>query len=358
MTRKSLIVAASFLCVACAACGDDDVGAVDARVEDGSPPPPDAATVDGGPVDAAAMDGGLMDAGPGPDGAVTGTLSEEYPEDVGMDSDPSVVWFEDFEEGSLSAIATRYDQVRDNGGWELISDTPNGSGEALALHAAVGEAVDLYKQLPGHEEWWVRWYVQYDPGVSWHHNGMWIGGYNPPTAWPNPQAGNQPNGDDRFSIAVEPMGDSGRLDFYNYWMHMRSWESPPSTYWGNTLVHQTGFTADGGSWICLELHVRLNPDPASAAGGVLEVWKNDVLVQRFDESSPLGYWTADKFCPEGADGPECTSYPAPATEILNLQQRSTTNLQLNHFWPQNYDADGTVIFDQMVVATRRVGCMR
>ena len=66
----------------------------------------------------------------------------------------------------------------------------------------------------------------------------------------------------------------------------------------------------------------------------------------------------DKFCSEGADGTECTNYPAPATEILDLQLRTTEDLQLNHFWPQNYDADGTVVFDQTVVATRRVGCMR
>jgi len=91
---------------------------------------------------------------------------------------------------------------------------------------------------------------------------------------------------------------------------------------------------------------------------MLEVWKNDILVESFDENGPLGYWIRDKYCPGGADGSECTDYPAPATEILDLQLRNTTALQLNHFWPQNYDADGTLIFDQMVVATRRVGCMQ
>lgn len=349
MTRMSCCIAVLVLCVGVGCSDDDNATSPDAMSSDGAPPGPDT-----GP-----QDGGLQDAGPqDPDGAVTGSLSEAYPGDVGMGSDPAVVWFEDFEEGSLAAIAARYDQVRDDGRWELVSDTPNGNGSALALHASVGVAVDLFKQLPDHDEWWVRWYVNYEAGVEWHHNGMWIGGYNPSTTWPSPNAGSQPNGDDRFSIAIEPMSDSGRFDFYNYWMHMRSWSEPPSTFWGNTLVHQNSFTVDGGTWVCLEMHARVNSDPASAAGGVLEVWKNDVLVQRFDENGPLGYWTRDKFCPPNADAAECTDYPAPATEILNLQVRSTTQYGLNHFWPQNYDADGTVVYDQMVVATQRVGCMQ
>lgn len=126
-------------------------------------------------------------------------------------------------------------------------------------------------------------------------------------------------------------------------------------------MHRNGFTVDEESWVCLEVHVRLNTDASSASGAVLEVWKNDALVQRFDESGPLGHWVRDEFCPEGADGSECTDDPAPATAVLDLQFRTTTALRLNAFWPQNYitaDAMGTLAFDQMVVASRRVGCMR
>jgi hypothetical protein len=156
------------------------------------------------------------------------------------------------------------------------------------------------------------------------------------------------------------------LDYYNYWMTMHSWEAPPivddgTAYYGNALVHQNGFTLDEESWVCLEVHARLNSDPTNGAGAVLEVWKNDVLLQRFDDTSPMGYWIRDKFCPQGADGSECTDYPAPFDQVLDLQFRSTTDLKLNAFWPQNYitdNAQGTLTFDQMVVATRRVGCMR
>jgi hypothetical protein len=252
-----------------------------------------------------------------------------------------------------------------------VSDTPSGEGSALALRAGQGEAaVDLYKQLPDADEWYVRWYAKYEAGVPWHHSGMWFGGYNPGMAWPSPMAGNRPSGDDRFSISIEPVYDVGggspRFDYYNYWMTMHSWMADPivddgTAYYGNGLVHRNDFTVDPESWVCLEVHVRLNTSGSGPAGGMLEVWKNDELMQSFGDDGPMGYWIRDKFCPDGADGSECTDYPAAFDQTLDLQLRSTTDLRLNAFWPQNYitdDAMGTLTFDQMVVATRRVGCMR
>jgi hypothetical protein len=344
---------------------------------DDSVPSSDGGGIDSGRADSAiaaldgsARDSGGRDAGGSDGGGGGGTLSDDHPGDVGLGGDPSVVWFEDFEEGSISAISARYDQVNDNGRFSLVTDTPNGTGSALAMRAGQGQdAVDLYKQLPDHDEWYVRWYARYETGVPWHHSGMWFGGYNPSMRWPSPNAGNRPNGDDRFSIAIEPVygGPAGeRFDFYNYWMRMHSWMAAPisddgTAFYGNGMVHENDFTLDEESWVCLEVHVRLNSDPSSGAGAMLEVWKNDALMRSFDESGPMGWWIRDKFCPADADGAECTDYPAPATEILDLQYRSTTDLRLNAFWPQNYitdDAMGTLAFDQMVVATRRVGCMR
>jgi hypothetical protein len=331
-----------------------------------SPPDDDVDSDDDPPTDddTPSENDASADAGvPNPDEL----LAAAYPGDVGMGDDPDVVWFEDFEEGSLGAIAERYEQARDNGRWELVSDTPSGSGFALEMRAGQGEeAVDLYKQLPDAEEWYVRWYARYEEGVPWHHSGMWFGGYNPSSAWPDPNAGLRPSGDDRFSIAIEPVWEGPRLDTYNYWMAMHSWMEEPinddgTAYYGNPVIHRNDFTVDEGEWMCLEVHVRLNTDVASGAGAMLEVWKNDELVASFGEAGPLGYWIRDKFCPEGADGDECTNYPAPATDVLDLRFRNTTDLRLNAFWPQNYiteDASGTLGFDQMVVASRRVGCTR
>ena len=306
--------------------------------------------------------GGGGDGGKSPDASAGGpTLSDQYPGDVGLGSDPAVIWFEDFEEGSVAAITSRYNQAQGMARMQVTSDAEHGSALALTAGGAV-QAVDLYKQLPDHDDVFVRWYVKYDPAVPWHHSGMWVGGYNPAMPYPSPMAGYRPNGDDRFSIAIEPAWNIGstnaRLDFYNYWMNMHSWMPDPindngTAYYGNSLVHRNAFTLDETSWICLEVHLRVD--------SVLEVWKNDGAVARFDAASPLGYWVRDKFCPGAADGTECTDYAMTPSEILNLQMRSTTIYAVNAFWPQNYITDpamGTLRFDQMVVATTRIGCLR
>jgi hypothetical protein len=97
---------------------------------------------------------------------------------------------------------------------------------------------------------------------------------------------------------------------------------------------------------------------------MLEVWKNDVLLQHFDSQAPVGCWVRDKFCLPTDDGSECTDYPNLCLQPyvpLDLQWRSTTALQLNYFWPQNYITDGvagSVQYDDMVVATTRIGCLQ
>lgn len=62
------------------------------------------------------------------------------------------------------------------------------------------------------------------------------------------------------------------------------------------------------------------------------------------------------------DGSECTDYPAPFDETLDLQLRNDPGLRLNASWPQSYistSGEATLMFDQIVVATRgRIGCMR
>lgn len=304
-----------------------------------------------------------------------GTLASKYPGDVGMQNDPAVVWMESFEEGDVTSVTSRYDSHANPPGMSLESDVPQkSSGKASMRMTASGDganATDLYKSFQtGYDEWYVRWYAKYEPGaITWHHSGTWFGGYNPPSTYPNPQAGLKPNGDDRFAVSIEPVNDVGggaaRFDTYDYWMQMHSWMDVPSgstAYYGNAVVHQNAFTVDEGSWVCLEVHVKLNTDLASGTGAMLEIWKNDALVRSFDDKGPLGYWIKDKFCPTGADGAECTNYPAPFDTVLDLQWRSTSSLQLDYFWPQNYITQaGTtawVEYDDMVIAKTRVGCLQ
>jgi hypothetical protein len=309
----------------------------------------------------------------GSSGSGTGTgLAAKYPGDVGIENDPAVVWVEDFEQGSVAAVVARYNDAK-QAGMALVPDVPpKSSGAASMKLTASGtgpNASDFYKKLDtGYDELFVRWYAKYQSGVEWHHTGVWVGGYNPATNWPNPQAGSRPNGDDRFSVSLEPVGKGAnpRMDFYNYWMKMHSWMDSPSgssAYYGNTLIHDTSFRVDDNQWMCLEFQITLNPGASSGAGAELAAWKNDQLIAHFTDQAPLGYWVKDKFCPQTADGTECTNYAPPAgtTMIpLDLQFRNTTALKLNAFWPQNYITSGgagSVWYDDMVLATERVGCL-
>jgi hypothetical protein len=212
-----------------------------------------------------------------------------------------------------------------------------------------------------------RYYAKYVGAGPWHHTGLWIGGYNPPLTYPYPRAGQKPDGDDLFSIGLEPIPTFTNvpMDFYTYWMGMHSWMSAPTgavgDYYGNTLLHDAEFRLQSNAWICYEIHLKINPDPANGAGAVLEVWQNDSLIRRFDDSGPMGYWVLDKFCPVDADGAECTAYrPAnPTLALLDQQWRATSAMNINYFWPQNYNTEtpnSDLIIGDMVVANQRVGC--
>jgi len=288
-----------------------------------------------------------------------------------MSSDPSVVWSENFEEGSVSAFTSRYSSYTNPAGMTLTTDHPANSSHQHSMELTAGgsnAATDFYKSFgTGYDELWFRYYAKYVGSGPWHHSGFWFGGYNPPLPYPAPHAGVKPTGSDRYSIGLEPNPDVTALpmDFYTYWMQMHSWKDNPTgavgDYWGNTLIHDAEFRMQSNTWVCYEVHLKLNPVPTNGSGAILEVWQNDSLIRRFDDTGPFGYWVKDKFCPSDADGPECTAYrPAnPVLALLNQQWRSTTALKINYFWPQNFNDASTkssMLLDDMVVAKQRIGC--
>jgi hypothetical protein len=298
-------------------------------------------------------------------------LATQYPGDRGISTDRAVVFYEDFDEGSVAVLSVRYDDVRNSAGVTLVDDHPAGSPSSHAVELSAGAGpptAHLYKSFgAGVDEVYLRYYVKYLGGGPWHHSGMWLGGYNPPLPYPFPRAGERPSGEDFFWLALEPVaqGRDAAMDLYVAWMGMRSWKAQPTgnrDYFGNTLLHRAAFKVESDAWVCYEMHLKLNPDPASAAGAVLEVWKNDSLVRRFDEHAPVGYIVRDKFCPQDADDEFCTKYRPPNAQPAPLDQRwrSTPALKINHLWMENYnDASerSTLRLAQVIAATRRIGCL-
>lgn len=354
--------------------GHVDVGTTDdATTSDDTNGSPGADDADQGDADGQGGDDATDDTDGG--NGSSDWLADRYPGDDGIADDPAVVWYEDFEQSTIDELAEPYDQARTDGMSFSTDVPPKSPGEKSIRMTAGGDhgtATDLYKLLPGdgYDQLYVRYYVRHED-APYHHSGMWVGGYHPPTSWPNPQAGTRPDGDDRISVAVEPVGTSSfgrRMDFYNYWMNMRSWmdgqPDPDTGFYGNPVLHRDDFYMKIDEWMCIEFMIRLNDDLNSAAGGELAAWYEDELLYHFTESGPLGYWVRDKFCVADADAAACLDYAPPEEEreqeVLDLQWRTTEELRLNWFWPQNYisDGQGSIQFDDIVVATERIGCIK
>jgi len=71
---------------------------------------------------------------------------------------------------------------------------------------------------------------------------------------------------------------------------------------------------------------------------VLEVWKNDVLIQRFPDTAGAGIGCRTTSAPRVPMARQC-NYSSTAPGPLDLQFRNSPTLQLNHLWPQNYITD-------------------
>ncbi|MBW2524884.1 MAG: hypothetical protein JRI23_11940 [Deltaproteobacteria bacterium] len=308
--------------------------------------------------------------GSGTGGGTSAGFACQYPGDVGIQSHGTVVWYEGFEEGSVSAVIARYDAHSSESEMALVSDTPSGSPGAVSMRMTAGDTAadtDLYKNFgTGWDDLYVRYYTKYEANVNYHHTGVWVGGYYPAQTWPSPYAGTRPNGNDRFSVAVEIMTDgtnpSPRLDFYNYWMGMQT--NPGGGFWGNVLINDANLVATF-DWQCIEVHIRMNTSTSSNAGAELGIWRDGESIVQYDDQGPTGRWLHDKFCRtdpnEPATATSCTDYTlSPPDVVLDLQWRTTNDLKNNYFWPQNYITSGPagdVWYDDMVLATERIGCI-
>jgi len=308
-----------------------------------------AATTSAGPGPASSGVG----PGSGSGGATVG-IAASYPGDVGLDGHPSVLFFEDFEEADVSTLAARWSTV-DQMPLTLGGDVPAGAvkgSHSLGIvvpNGAGTTGVTLYKNLPDQQGTvYVRYYAEYDAASAYHHAGMWLGGFNPPTMWPQGTAGIHPNGSDFFENAWEPhtTGNQLGMDHYAQWPGMDCFMDPGGC-WGNVFLRDVEPVVSAGSWVCFELMLALNTPGQS--DGEYAVWMNGSLLQHLKPGSPSfdrsgnGVWKPN---------PSGTPFPG-------FNWRSTSKLGFNWIWLDFYVDMGpsSMRWDQVVVATERVGCM-
>lgn len=304
----------------------------------------------------------------------TAGIAAEYPGDAGIEKDPRVVFAENFEAKELAGVTQRWETASGPDNLSLTGDVPKGSGgkkSLLVTHVGgQGSGGQLYRRLnPGYDKLHARFYVKFDPDCApIHHFGTNLGGYNPPTPWPQGGAGQRPAGDKTFTVGIEPFGEKWVWDFYTYWCEMRG--SPPKGQtWGNSFIHDPKLKVERGRWVCVELMVKMND--VGDSDGEMALWIDGKPVGRLGKGFPRGKWVYDKFLPrEGGEGvrwsdakggPERFSVPEGGAPFDGFRWRTVEGLNLNYVWLYTYitrAAKGHVSrvwFDDVVVATEYIG---
>lgn len=197
-------------------------------------------------------------------------IAARFVGDRDIASHKSVIFAENFEAGDFRA---RWDEVRDddNRVLKLIS---NDSAQSLLGKKSLQVVADLKRNTGGGMTKWFesadavffRWYVLFDKDCDYVHHFCTVranrslqGG----DRWSGfGGAGDRPEGDTRFSTALEPWGDWGKLpppgkwNFYSYWHQMKP--SPDGKFWGNSFLPDGQSNIRRGEWICCEMMVKHN----------------------------------------------------------------------------------------------------
>lgn len=284
-------------------------------------------------------------------------IAYSYPGDEGIETDPDVVFVEKFDDG-IKNIIRRYTDVYNDSGMSADRDVPVGSkGPYSIVMTNVGgqnTGGHLFKSFGGGFDSiiYVRYYVKY-PSVSKrfiHHEGIWVGGYNPATDYPNPRAGICGLGGSRISVAYEPV--NGSMGSYIYWGEMQS--DPSGNCWGNDFVNKsrTARQIAWDQWMCVEIMIKLN-NPVSAGNGELRLWQDGVEVGHWKPGAPEGTMSYGRFTAEPN---------APA--FKGFRWRTDAGLKINYIWIEFYDDTSPageshyIKFDHLVMAKKYIGPIR
>ncbi|GAB4131970.1 hypothetical protein [Thermopirellula anaerolimosa] len=294
-------------------------------------------------------------------------LAAQYPGDHGIGRDPRVLLAEDFEGVSIETLSRRWEDVSNKGGRVLamVPDSPAGSGgeTSLEMTALLGENTGghLYRRFRPVDKMFARFYVKFAEDCPYIHHFVHVGGYNPPTSFPQGGAGERPRGDERITVGIEPYGDYGRYappglwNFYCYWSEMKI--SADGRYWGNGLKPARPSLVLRGRWQCVELMVQLNSDPQKR-DGELALWLDGQPVAHFREGAPRSEWTGMGFTLKENGDP-----------FEGFRWRTDAELKLNFFWLLLYVTENAarqnkvenpnpvtqVRFDNIVVAEDYIG---
>lgn len=197
-------------------------------------------------------------------------LASAFVADQGIAQHADVIFADDFEDEVLGA---NWDSGRNDGEkvLELVamsdSDAPVGQ-RSLRVTATLGENTGggLTKWFASHPTIFIRFYTRFDPECDYVHHfctlraNKSLQGRDKWSGFGG--AGECPQGDTRFSTALEPWGNwgrwpaPGRWNFYSYWHTMA--KSRDGKYWGNAFRPEVQPDIVKDTWICAEFMLKHN----------------------------------------------------------------------------------------------------
>jgi hypothetical protein len=260
-------------------------------------------------------------------------LAAHFTNDAGISAHTAVIFADDFESAELGA---RWDEKTGR-----ILQFADANGGVCGRHCLKVEAHLNENHGGGLTKWFepapqlfVRFYVRFDPGCDYVHHFVTLRankGLHGGDKWSGfGGAGLRPAGDERFSTALEPWGDWGRLsapgkwNFYSYWHEMKV--SGDGKYWGNSFLPTDQEVIPKNRWICAEFMLKQNTP--GQPDGEQAFWVDGRL---------LGHW-------RGINWRKIESLKANA---LTLESYVTDR------WTKN--PTNIVYFDNVVIARQYIG---
>jgi hypothetical protein len=318
--------------------------------------------------------GGTGGSGGSAAGGAGGFISTQYPRDVGIAADPRVLFASDFENGLTGWTRTTNNTEHIT----VLTDAALAHAGTRFLRAQVTRT-----QLAANAN--ISANAQYDfatrvPEVYWRFHARFVGQTASPHHWVRVAAGTPSYQSDGLANTVPP-GNQGfwfDLDasqgktfaFYVYWYKMRSGrcndgsatpgcagDQGTTYYYGNNFnpAGQTAFAAD--SWFCLEIRAKANT--VGQSDGELTLWKDDALVGEYRPGAPRGRWLRDNFYSWG-------QYYIDEQAFEGFDFRSDANVLLRRVTldayyqvdtlPASAPAAQVILYDDVVIATARIGC--
>ncbi len=263
-------------------------------------------------------------------------LAAPFTADVGVRTHPDVIFADSFESGP---IGEGWDESRNENGRVLSLVDPNATElgrRCLRVEAHLGQDTGggLTKWFAPADPIFIRFYTRFDATCDYVHHFVTLRanrGLRGGEKWSGfGGAGLKPEGDERFSTAIEPWGDWGRVpapgrwNFYSYWHKMKP--SPDSKYWGNSFDVPDAPAIQRNRWICVEFMLKHNTP--GRPDGEQAFWIDGAL---------RGHWKG-------------------------INWRKTAGLQANALTLESYITDrwtknrvNVVFFDNVVIARRYIG---